>query len=150
MVTWDSSFSETYWERERKPKTDGRTEIQTEEWEKRRVNDERRASRRLRTTMSALHVVFPSISSCVCLSVSLSPSGFIQISLLVSHVFSFPVVISHPSLSSFLYVSFSSLSVIHLSSLLSISAAVSLQLCTCSFDCSFLCLEFLFNSVHIY
>lgn len=67
MVNWDSSFSETHWETQRKPKTDGRTAIQTEEWdEERRVNDERRTSRRLRTTMSAHHVVFPPFSSSVC------------------------------------------------------------------------------------
>lgn len=36
MVNRDSSFSETHWETKRKPKTDGRTAIQTEEWETRR------------------------------------------------------------------------------------------------------------------
>ncbi len=87
------------------------------------MNDERRTSRRLRTTMSAHHVVFPSFSSSVWLYYDFSSS-------LSCVSVSFSAVISHPSLSSSLYVSFSPLSVTLLSSLLPVSSGVSLQLCS--------------------
>lgn len=84
MVNRDLSFSETHWQTQRKPKTHGKTAIQTEEWgEERRVNNERRTSRRLRATMSAHHVVFPSFSWSVCLA----PSGYITIPPLLTRVF---------------------------------------------------------------
>lgn len=73
------------------------------------MNDGRRTSRRLRTTMSAHHVVLPSISSSVCLSPSFWLYSDFPSSL--SCFFSSSVVISHPSFSSSLYVPFSPLSV---------------------------------------
>lgn len=69
----------------RKPTTDGRTAIQTEEWET--LWEEwmmRRTSRHLRTTVSAHHVVFPSFPP-ICLPHSLL---FITISAILTYVFS--------------------------------------------------------------
>lgn len=66
------------------------------------MNDDRQTSRCLRTTVSAHHAVFPSISSSVCWALSFLFSGSIQISPRLSSSFFFPlpVVISHHSLSS--------------------------------------------------
>lgn len=53
----------------------------------RRVTDERKTSRCLRTTVSAQHAVSPSISSSVCRSLSFLSSGSIQISPRLSSSF---------------------------------------------------------------
>lgn len=91
----------------------------------RRVNDDRKTSRCLRTTVSAHHAVFPSISSSVCRSLSFLFSGSIQISpRLSSSFFSLPVVISHHSLSSSLCFFLSTCSQ-HTFSHFSVSTAVS-------------------------
>lgn len=98
----------------------------------RRVNDGRRTSRRLRTTVSAHHVVPPTLPHfliCLSLLVFLALFGFL---LLVPHVFFSlfccyfsPLPLSTP------YVPFSTLS--HLYSPLFVSTAVSVQCCTCPF-----------------
>lgn len=77
----------------------------------RRVNDDRKTSRCLRTTVSAHHVVFPSISSSVCRSLSFLFSGSIQISPRLSSSFfsSLLLFLTTPSLPP--YVSFFPLAV---------------------------------------
>lgn len=120
--TRDSFSYETHWETE-EAKTrweDGDRGIRDEE---KRVNDERRTSRRLRTTMSAHHVVFPSFSPSSC---------FITISPLLScfSLYLFLVLfLTPPSLSRCMLISLL-FTVTLLSTLLSVSTAVSLQLCS--------------------
>lgn len=157
MANRDSSFSETHWKPQRKPKTDGRTADSDGgmRGEGRRVNDERRTSRRLRTTMSAHHVVFPSSSSSVCLHPSLPPSLrlYYHLSSLspLSHVFLYLLLLlflTPPSLPlcMFLPLLFRSHSFLLLLLLLCFHSCLSLQLCTCSLDYSLLLFLFFFLS----
>lgn len=93
--------------------------------------------------------LFPDLS----VSLPLAVLRFLLFSLVFFSIFS--AVISHPSLSTTLYVSFSPLSVTLSSSLLSVSTAVSLQLCTCSLHYSLFSLLIsrvilLYCSVHIH
>lgn len=110
----------------RKPKTDGR-----------RVNDEKRTSRRLRTTVSAHHVVFSSISLSVCLSpLFLALFTFLLISLLF--FLSLLLFLTPPSLPLCTFLALLCLS--HTFPHFSVSTAVSLQRCTSSLDRSFILL----------
>lgn len=126
MVNQDSSFSETH----RGSQNQMGGQMQTEEWEARREEWMMRGGRADVWGPPCL----PTMSSSPLLphlSVSLPPA-LLQFLLFSLSCFSlsFSAVISHPSLSSSPYVSFSPLSVTLLSSLLSVSTAVSLQLCS--------------------
>lgn len=109
--------------------------------EERRVNDEKRTSRRLRTTVSAHHVVFPSFSSSVCLP----PSSFITISPLLL------LFLTPPSLPlcMFLPLLFRWHSFLHSSLFLQLSLCSSALVLSISLF-SVLFFDLFFYSVHVY